>query len=77
MDPEVNVTTVNTRSTSEYSETPKAGVGDRKLDSKYEQFWDRIKAGSDQKTCCRPLRGGLLSPCEAVVANGWKRAMSV
>ena len=27
-------------------------------------------------TCCRPPRGGLLSPYEAVVANGWKRTMS-
>ena len=29
------------------------------------------------KKGCRPPRGGLLSPSEAVVANGWKRAMSV
>ena len=29
------------------------------------------------KTCCRPLRGGLLSPSRAGFANGWKRAMSV
>ena len=29
------------------------------------------------RTCCRPPRGGVLSPVKAVGANRWKRAMSV
>ena len=27
-------------------------------------------------TCCRPSRGGLLSPYQAVVANSWKRGVA-
>ena len=37
---------------------------------------EAVKTSKNKMTCCRPPRGGLLSPFEAAVVNGWKRGFA-